>query len=646
MEKKMKKFIVVILLFLPGIAFAQREAYNWYFPSNRAVTFNTKDGHPVSLTDGNLYGGSPATYSDSEGNLLFYSNGDTVWNRLHKPMPMGFLDNNLSYVRYGTMIFPKPGSISQYYIFYIDQSTKNPNLKFSVVDMNLDNGFGDVVLPNSSLDSSIASFSAVNHANGIDVWLITYDYQIMQFKVYLISKSGINSNQKSFSSNPDNQSYNPDNNGIYTSPKVNFFVFHQYFITDLYSFDNRTGNVNFLTNIDTILQNSKQHFHGWFGGSEFSESGKRIFIFSLDSLPGSKNSFRGLTNQYNLDIPDIHQIRSTKLLVHADSGDIHYGNICAGIGFKLGPDKRIYFSYCDWRYLSCISFPDSFGISCDFQYNKIPILKGFDNLNGGLQNILPCYYCFYAFANSPICEGDTIFLSANLSKRFLSPKFEWSGPNGFSSFEQSPVIINSKYENTGLYRLKVTADTTDLYDSVYVQVYPRPIAQILTQGDLDLCKTASVILSSKETDKTFIYHWSTGESKQKIPVKVPGVYILTVTNPAGCSSVDSIEVKGIEKFAISAIGSPAICYGDTTELFVTPINKEYRYSWSTGDTTPNTKISKAGIYKVFVSYLNCLDSAFIIVDSLPTPKPKINGPNSVCLNSVVDYYLSSLLSKC
>src|ERR1700733_15315002 len=60
----------------------------WYFNFNCGMDFNS--GTPVSLNNGAMYTDEGCTsISDSSGNLLFYSDGVTVYNANHLIMQNG-----------------------------------------------------------------------------------------------------------------------------------------------------------------------------------------------------------------------------------------------------------------------------------------------------------------------------------------------------------------------------------------------------------------------------------------------------------------------------------------------------------------------------------------------------------------------------
>src|SRR6267142_6834319 len=87
-----KKIILAIQILLPLFCFSQRQGNVWYFGDHAGVSFNS--GIPVALTDGatfntNQYSEGTTAISDSAGNLLFYSNGQKLWNRNNQVMPNG-----------------------------------------------------------------------------------------------------------------------------------------------------------------------------------------------------------------------------------------------------------------------------------------------------------------------------------------------------------------------------------------------------------------------------------------------------------------------------------------------------------------------------------------------------------------------------
>lgn len=58
-----------------------------------------------------------------------------------------------------------------------------------------------------------------------------------------------------------------------------------------------------------------------------------------------------------------------------------------------------------------------------------------------------------AGSNSPQCAGNSIYLTATTVP---NASYSWTGPNGFSSTQQNPVIANATTANTGLYQVQTS----------------------------------------------------------------------------------------------------------------------------------------------------------------------------------------------
>lgn len=84
----MKKIIYILILVSSIQLFAQKQTAFWYFGTYAGLDFNS--GNPIALTDGQLNTDEGCTaISDFNGNLLFYTDGVTVWNKNHVTMLNG-----------------------------------------------------------------------------------------------------------------------------------------------------------------------------------------------------------------------------------------------------------------------------------------------------------------------------------------------------------------------------------------------------------------------------------------------------------------------------------------------------------------------------------------------------------------------------
>ncbi len=196
------RWILHLVVLLSIAVFPVKAQYNipennvWVFGENAGLDFNS--GSPVPfITSGHMLSGS-ASVSDEQGNLLFYATDKEIRNRMMQVMPNGTgTQSNLLTPR-GTLIIPFPGNPELYFVFTVinqdnQQRGVTGELYYSLVDMRLDNGLGDVVAGQKAIriDSSMAG--NILAARGIDcnVWLISHAQDTGIFKVYNITEAGI-----------------------------------------------------------------------------------------------------------------------------------------------------------------------------------------------------------------------------------------------------------------------------------------------------------------------------------------------------------------------------------------------------------------------------------------------------------------------
>src|SRR5688572_26581568 len=183
--------LTLIILVNTVTLFAQKEANMWYFGSNAGVDFNS--GSPVAFSGSamtQLEG--CASIADTSGATLFYTNGADVWNKNNVQMPNGFGllgDNNSAQA---AIIVRAPGSYTTFYIF-TTPTWGVGDMCYSIVDMTLQGGLGDVTVKNTPMfTNSTEKVTAVNHANGTDIWIIGHEFNSNNFYSFLLTPAGVN----------------------------------------------------------------------------------------------------------------------------------------------------------------------------------------------------------------------------------------------------------------------------------------------------------------------------------------------------------------------------------------------------------------------------------------------------------------------
>ena len=122
------RFLLTILISLTFyLSFSQEEASHWYFGDGAGLIFDVFSGDVVSNNDASNTintGEGCATISDFNGNLLFYTDGRSVWNANHQIMPNGNYNSGLG-------LMGDPSSTSSAVIVGIKVKSAKRNVSFS-----------------------------------------------------------------------------------------------------------------------------------------------------------------------------------------------------------------------------------------------------------------------------------------------------------------------------------------------------------------------------------------------------------------------------------------------------------------------------------------------------------------------------------
>ncbi len=389
-----KQLLVYLFLFTTYHLSAQKEGCNWYFGENAGLSFCT--GTPVALTDGALSTlEGVATISDHSGNLLFYTDGMTVYDALHNIMPNGTgLLGHPSSTQSG-IIVKAPGSSDLYYIFAMGSNHGSlTGLTYSIVDMTLNGGLGEVTVKNILVHQYTSErVTAVVHANGQDYWILINTHYGGDIYAYLLTSSGLSS--APVVSNvgiPSDIGYIKAN---YQRDRIAVANYHynagSFFLLD---FDNATGILSNKIAIGATLPVS----FGIAYGVEFSPDGTKFYGTTMDA------PYKVL--QYDLQAGSATDIANSGIIIatHPTKHDCSWGYYYGAI--QLGPDGRIYVvAECD-SFLNVINYPNERGVACGYVPRSV-------SLSGRIGRVgLPNFTSDYAFFppsvtvhNDTICHG-------------------------------------------------------------------------------------------------------------------------------------------------------------------------------------------------------------------------------------------------
>ncbi len=366
----MRLIIFFFLLYSLRVIPQAGPASNWYFGTNAGITFNS--GTPVALTNGALTTTEGvATISDNAGNLLFYTNGITVWNRNHLVMTNGTgLLGDFSSTQ-SAIIVQKPLSNNIYYIFTSDNDAGPDGIRWSEVDMSLSGGLGAITAnKNIALlvptQLSCEKLCVVRDCNNQDLWVITKDWNSNVFRCWSVDPTGIGNIQTWSASGIIATGATQGAYGqLKASPDGTKLAACYYGLPgginkiEIYDFNRSTG---WVSNAQTISTEAGIY------GCEFSPNGQVLY--------GGCN--QGLLLQWNLAAGTLSQIQASRTVI---------SNAGPFIGsLQIGPDSKIYVARNSTS-LSVINNPNIIGLGCGYSNLSISLLGR--NSRMGLPNFAP-----------------------------------------------------------------------------------------------------------------------------------------------------------------------------------------------------------------------------------------------------------------
>lgn len=383
---------------------AQNEATKWYFGNQAGLDFMTNP--PTILTNGAMVVTEGcSTMANAAGNLLFYTDGITVYNSLHQIMANGqSLLGNFTPVQ-SSIIIRKPGSTTLYYIFTVQGANGSAGLNYSIVDMTLASGQGSVTVKNSNLYSGTVGekVSATKHCNGLDYWVMMRDWSqnssAINFRAYALTAAGMNTTAVVSPANAFfNNNFNYYDLGAMkfapNGKKLGLAIYNYNNNTtnnhsfELYDFDNTTGIVsNSLALGGQTLQINNSNY-GY--GCEFSPDGTKFYGSRLYNA----TNFVGGVMQYNLCAGSPTAVQASEFIVsNFQVSNSYFASM------QLAPNGKIYvanYVSSQSQSISIINSPNAAGAACNF------------SLFG--QSIAPklCYYGLPNFASNFFAQAPPV----------------------------------------------------------------------------------------------------------------------------------------------------------------------------------------------------------------------------------------------
>jgi len=414
-------FYIIFINFL--CVYSQQEASNWYFGENAGIQFGG-DGSITVLNDGQLNTVEGcSSISDNSGNLLFYTDGTTVYNRLHNVMlnGSGLLGDSSS--SQSAIVVPKPNDPNIYYIFTVGSNQTLTGLHYSVVDITLAGGLGGIVQKNINLlnKSSEKVTAVLKDCQSQSIWVVSLSNPtgssispLNTFHAFEVTTTGVNST--AITSTFTNITMSNVRGYLKLSPNGEKLACANGNNNELYLF-------NFDTDTGIVSNGQRLNINSAYNtpyGIEFSPNSELLYVSSSNDFFGGgdqnpANHYSALS-QFDLTSTDIV---GTQQLI--DQQNLYRSAL------QLGPNGKIYRSMSatydqGLPYLSVINSPNEIGQACNYQNNAINL--GTNNSTQGLPPFISSFFVekidiinnnTNPIANNylPLCNGQTYTLTAD-----------------------------------------------------------------------------------------------------------------------------------------------------------------------------------------------------------------------------------------
>jgi len=411
----------LLFLLLPLISIGQTTSHNktWYFGCGQTIQFLPSGpvagiGLPTPPPQ-NLYGlhsgpGKASIAVNNEQGLLqffvqvngivqpsaamaYVANAPKVFNRNGQPFANGNIAANYADGNSGNpLVVPHPGNAQQYYLFYVHNSA----LLYSLIDMGLNNGLGDIVA--NQKDKPLTVYGKVigrkiTTIKGCSqqVWLIARSRTANEYYSYAIRPTGIDTQTIVSATGMSNVAQYVNLIGTYWGGVIKASNNGKHLVAgtntgiELYDVEPCSGKLKNARKIDTV---------GALGLC-FSPDDTKLYSTQLEQEWGTVD--RGKVYQYAFDATNLNATQASKTLVLENTLMYWPGWNAYTSGFigdiKQGPDQKLYMGSNTFFYFSgmpqavapattvlnqqalhVIHQPNLSGLACQPQLDYLPLL--------------------------------------------------------------------------------------------------------------------------------------------------------------------------------------------------------------------------------------------------------------------------------
>lgn len=600
----------------------------WYFGDGAGLNFNPDPDDPNAPTPRPIESPHPrsipagtTTITDSSGEVLFFTDGESVWDLNGDLMENGDNIGGDNTSSQSVIAVAVPQEPTLYYLFTTQASANGSNeVKFSLVDIKAENpsGVGNVVTKDNFLFSPSTEQSAAL-VNGDTTWVLFHELGNNTFRAYPVSSEGIG--QPVFSSVGSNHGFNSGVGAMKFSPEGDKVA-----VTiseggcnrlEIFDFDADTGELTEYALLDLGCD-------GEVYGLEFSDSGEKVFVSYRNGGPGVEEfTIRPVNDEDDPDAatcptcfgnattrPQIEAcVLSTRNQISGTSG-LDLGAL------QIGPDGNVYLAVVGSNQIGQILVGAGCNSTSTFNQDSVEPMPGTTNLGlpsfaqlGGSSIPEPALAGPARLCLDPD-EGATATLEGGGEPDIDSYFWTITRDDGtvilenFGGPGDQFQTLDQVFTEPGLYTVNLNVTrcaTPDYYDaSLEIQVDAPPTLTL--EADATLCSGNPVTLTAIDgydpTEGIYDFLWTNAagqvfgdENSNSITVDEESIYTVEVSFrvPDGltteeaalfetCPATAEVFVGPAFEFDINQ-DAQEVCYEDAVVTFApdTPVTGEWYY---------------------------------------------------------------------
>jgi len=468
--KRYSLFLFLIFILRIPTVFGQLQNNNWVFGYGARVNFSGPI--PVGSSNAAINSNeSTASVSDpSTGQLLFYTDGRKVWNTNNQVMPNGanLLGGFFNSCTQGALIVPFPEDNQRYYLFTLEElealslsPVVDNGLRYSVVDMALNGGLGDVQVAtmNTPLATDLTEKLIVIRSAEIQgFWVIAHKKNANEFLAWKIDACGVIAQPvvstvgSFFTSVPigANEAWSgamdasPDGNRIGMpidwSDRIEFFDFNK-----------TTGVVSNPLTVNVTDDSSPGFLRKY--GACFSPDGSKFYYTNINSV-----------YQLNLSTYTSAAIASSNTLIYSPNLEpIVYP--CLQI--EQAPNNKLYVAIGNAERLDEISNPNALGLGCAYVCNAVSFSPATCQLG------LPAQVPFGGFAASSTitflpdsCLQSSISFSITTASPINQINWNFGDPTSGANNVSTSLNPSHQFSEIGTYQITAIVEFDCYTDTI------------------------------------------------------------------------------------------------------------------------------------------------------------------------------------